>query len=102
MRTFLTNGCLENDNNAAERAIKPFVIGRKNWMFSKTSKGASSSTLLYSIIETAKANGLAAEKYLVYLFEVLSSSEIKERGILEKCMPWSENIPDQLRVKSTK
>ncbi|NRZ28026.1 transposase [Clostridium beijerinckii] len=102
MRTFLTNGCLEIDNNAAERAIKPFVIGRKNWMFSKTSKGASSSALLYSIIETAKANGLATEKYLVYLFEVLASSEIKERDILEKCMPWSENIPDQLRVKTTK
>jgi len=102
MRTFLTNGCLEIDNNAAERAIKPFVIGRKNWMFSKTSKGASSSALLYSIIETAKANGLATEKYLVYLFEVLASSEIKERDMLEKCMPWSENIPDQLRVKTTK
>ena len=102
MRTFLTNGCLEIDNNAAERAIKPFVIGRKNWMFSKTSKGASSSALLYSIIETAKANGLAAEKYLVYLFEVLASSEIKERDRLEKCMPWSENIPDQLRIKTTK
>ncbi|WP_431603355.1 IS66 family transposase [Clostridium beijerinckii] len=102
MRTFLTNGCLEIDNNAAERAIKPFVIGRKNWMFSKTSKGASSSALLYSIIETAKANGLVTEKYLVYLFEVLASSEIKERDILEKCMPWSENIPDQLRVKTAK
>ncbi len=71
-------------------------------MFSKTSKGASSSALLYSIIETAKANGLAAEKYLVYLFEVLASSEIKERDILEKCMPWSENNPDQLCAKTTK
>ncbi|NSB12645.1 hypothetical protein BCD95_000904 [Clostridium beijerinckii] len=98
MRTFLTNGCLEIDNNAAERAIKPFVIGRKNWMFSKTSKGASSSALLYSIIEMAKAT----EKYLVYLFKVLASSEIKERDILEKCIPWSENIPGQLHVKTTK
>ena len=67
-----------------------------------TSKGASSSALLYSIIETAKANGLAVEKYLVYLFEVLASSEIKERDVLAKCMPWAENIPDQLRVKTTK
>lgn len=71
-------------------------------MFSKTSKGVSSSALLYSIIETAKYNGLATEKYLVYLFEVLASSEIKERNILEKCMPWSENILDQRRVKTTK
>lgn len=78
MRTFLTNGCLEIDNNAAERAVKPFIIGRKNWMFSKTSKGAESSALLYSIIETAKANGLAAEKYLVYLFEVLANRKLKK------------------------
>ncbi|OOM06320.1 IS66 family transposase [Clostridium saccharobutylicum] len=102
MRTFLTNGCLEIDNNPAERAIKPFVIGRKNWMFSKTTKGAKSSALLYSVIETAKANGLAVEKYLVYLFETLANSEIKERDILEKCMPWSENIPDELRLRTTK
>jgi transposase len=102
MRTFLTNGCLEIDNNAGERAIKPFVIGRKNRMFSKTSKGASSSALLYSIIETAKANGLAAEKYLVYLFKVLANSEAKERDMLRKCVPWSKNIPDQLRIKTTK
>ena len=48
-------------------------------MFSKTAKGAVSSALLYSVIETAKANGLAAEKYLAYLFEMLANSEIKER-----------------------
>ncbi|MFL0163850.1 transposase domain-containing protein [Candidatus Clostridium helianthi] len=71
-------------------------------MFSKTAKGAKSSALLYSIVETAKANGLAAEKYLVYLFEALANSEIKEMDLLEKCMLWSENIPDQLHVKTTK
>lgn len=102
MKTFLTNGCLEIDNNSAERAIKPFVIGRKNWMFSKTIKGAKSSALLYSIIETAKANGLAAEKYLVYLFEILANSDVKESDILEKCMPWSEDIPDKLHIRTTK
>ncbi|WP_334311820.1 transposase domain-containing protein [Clostridium beijerinckii] len=52
------------------------------------------------MIETAKANGLAAEKYLVYLFEVLASSEIKEIDMLKKCIPWSENILDQLHVKT--
>lgn len=102
MRTFLTNGCLEIDNNSAERAIKPFVIGRRNWMFSKTAKGAKSSALLYSIVETTKANGLAVEKYLVYLFEMLANAEFKERDILEKCMPWAENIPDELHIKITK
>ena len=71
-------------------------------MFSKTSKGAESSALLYSVIETAKANGLASEKYLVYLFEMLANSEIKEKDMLERYMPWPENIPDELRVKTTK
>lgn len=71
-------------------------------MFSKTAKGAESSALFYSVIETAKANGLATEKYLVYLFEMLANSEIKEKDILEKCMPWSENIIDGLHVKTSK
>ncbi|MEG0222096.1 MAG: IS66 family transposase, partial [Clostridia bacterium] len=65
MKTFLTDGSLEIDNNGAERAIKPFVIGRKNWLFSSSSKGAKASASIYSIIETAKANGLIVEKYLV-------------------------------------
>ncbi|MBY6897029.1 transposase [Clostridium botulinum] len=56
------------DNNASERAIKPFVMRGKNWLFSNTPKGANASTLIYSIIETSKANGLIIEKYLyIYL-----------------------------------
>ncbi|MVX67144.1 hypothetical protein GKZ28_26190 [Clostridium chromiireducens] len=56
-------------------------------MFSKTAKGAESRALLYSVIETAKANGLASKKYLIYLFEMLANSEINERDMLEGCMP---------------
>ena len=63
MKAFFTDGILEIDNNAAERAVKLFVIGRKNWLFSNTSKGAKSSAIIYSIIETAKANSLVVEKY---------------------------------------
>ncbi|MGJ9384719.1 IS66 family transposase [Salipaludibacillus sp. CF4.18] len=54
--TFLEDGQLEIDNNRSERSIKPFVIGRKNWLFSATSKGARSSALIYSVMETAKEN----------------------------------------------
>ena len=53
MNYVLEDGELEIDNNSAERAIKPFVIGRKNWLFSNTAKGANSSAIIYSIIETA-------------------------------------------------
>lgn len=79
-RTFLTDGPLEIDNNASERAIKAFVIDRKNWILQNTSKGASSSATIYNIIETAKANDLAVEKYLVYLMDVLSNLEDKDKN----------------------
>ena len=75
MNTFLTNGCLEIDNNPAECAFKGFVIGQK-LAFLKYDKGARASAIIYSIIDTAKANGLAVERYLIYLFNILSLSLI--------------------------
>lgn len=56
------------DNNLAERAVKPFVIGRKNWLFSTSVKGADTSAKIYSILNTALLNGLNAEEYLVKVF----------------------------------
>ena len=99
MKAFFTDGSLEIDNNAAERAVKLFVIGRKNWLFSNTPKGARSSAILYSIVETAKANGLAVEKYLIYLFDVLSKTENRDLEFLEEYMPWSADLPDYLYSK---
>jgi hypothetical protein len=66
---YLENGGLIIDNNRAERAVKPFVIGRKNWLFSNTANGASASAMLYSIIETAKANGLIPFVYIAHCLE---------------------------------
>lgn len=68
---FLEDGRLEIDNNCAERSIKPFVIGRKNWLFSNTAKGAKSSAIIYSVVETAEENGLEPFQYLSYQFEEL-------------------------------
>lgn len=101
-RIFVTDGSLEIDNNASERAIKSFVIGRKNWMLQNTSKGANSSATIYSIIETAKANGLAVEKYLLYLMDVLSNLEDKDKNKdnLMKCMPWSTNLPKDVFLQN--
>ena len=72
------------DNNAAENAIRPFVVGRKNWLFAGTQEGAEASACLYSLIETAKANNLDPYKYLRYLFEQLpfASSEDDYRALL--------------------
>ena len=68
---YVENGDLNIDNNRAERAIKPFVIGRKNWLFSNSASGANASAVLYSVIETAKANGLTPFNYLIHLLEEL-------------------------------
>ena len=66
--TFLENGDVPIDNNRAENAIRPFAVGRRNRLFSNTANGAKASVALYSIISTAQANGLDAEKYLTELF----------------------------------
>ena len=66
--TFLEDGDVPIDNNRAENAIRPFTVGRKNWLFNNTARGAKCSALLYSIISTAQANGLDVEKYLTDLF----------------------------------
>ena len=66
--TFLEDGNVPIDNNRAENAIRPFAVGRKNWLFNNTEHGAKCSAILYSIISTAQANGLDAEKYLTELF----------------------------------
>ena len=69
LQGYLLDGRLEIDNNRAERAIKPFVIGRKNWLFSNTPRGARISAILYSLVETAKENGLKPFEYITYLLE---------------------------------
>lgn len=68
---FLDNPAIPLDNNPVENSIRPFVIGRNNWMFSDRVKGARASAGIYSLIETAKANGLEPYCYLKYLFERL-------------------------------
>ena len=100
MDKILEDGSLEIDNNAAERAIKPFVIGRKNWLFSNTSRGAKASATLYSIIETAKANNLVAERYLKYLFDKLTGIDDISTIEIENLMPWSLDLPKDIKNPS--
>jgi len=85
LTTFLEDGHLELDNNLAENAIRPFVIGRKNWLFSGSPRGAEASATLYSLIETAKANGLEPWAYLNYLFERLPAA--KTPAAVEALLP---------------
>ena len=69
------------DNNRAENAIRPFAVGRKNWLFSNTANGAKCSAAMYSIVATAQANGLDAERYLTELFS-------KSEGTI--ILPWED------------
>jgi transposase len=95
---FLQDGRLELDNNRSERSIKPFVIGRKNWLFANTPSGARASATIYSLVETAKENGLNPFDYLTHLFEELP----KLRGVadpdLNALLPWSPTLPETCRV----
>ncbi|MGO4893133.1 IS66 family transposase [Flavobacterium sp. W21_SRS_FM6] len=85
---YTLDGRLSIDNNRAERAIKPFVMGRKAWMFSQTAKGAQSSAVLYSIVESAKANGLTPYDYITHLLAQFSQPEPD----IEKLLPWNVNL----------
>lgn len=86
LERYLLDGRLEISNNRAERSIKPFVIGRKNFLFANTPRGAKASAVIYSIIETAKENGLNPYDYLKFLFETMPNTA---PGQLDLLMPWS-------------
>lgn len=84
---YLEDGRLHIDNNRAENAVRPFVVGRKNWLFSGTPEGAEASALLYSLIETAKANKLEPYSYLRFIFEKLPTAETLQD--YEALLPWN-------------
>ncbi len=87
---YVEDGNLNIDNNRAESAVKPFVIGRKNWLFAKTSNGAASSAILYSLVETAKANGLMPFDYLHHILKVLPTHSGNED--LGALLPWNISL----------
>ena len=92
--TFLDDPKLELSNNAAERAVKPFVISRKNFLFCNTPNGANSSAVIFSIIETAKENGVKPFEYLEFLFE-----NIRLGNDVTELVPWSEKVPENIKMK---
>ena len=91
-------GKIPLDNSSAERAIRPFAVHRKNWLFADTVAGAKANAVWYSIIESAKVNNLNIYKYINYLLEELreQEGEQKEENI-EKYLPWSDELPKEIR-----
>lgn len=95
---FLNNPDVEMTNNLAERTVKPYVINRKNFLFSDTEKGAEASAAVMSIIETAKRNGLDVYGYLLYLMTVLPEwGDVPTEEQIKSVMPWSMALPAYCR-----
>ena len=100
MENYLLDGRCSISNNVAENSIRPFTVGRKNWLFSDTPKGAEASAAVYSIVETAKANNLNIYTYLNYLLLYMPDMEYRRYPeILDDMMPWSELVQKECSKK---
>lgn len=98
LRRFLDDGEIPIDNNAAEQSIRSFCIGKKNWAMCDTINGAKSSAIIYSLVETAKANKLRLYEYFNYLLtEIPEHMDDKNNDFCEKLLPWSAELPAECR-----
>lgn len=98
LRVFLEDGDVPMDNNASERAIRGFCIGKKNWQVIDTINGAKTSAVIYSIAETAKANNLKPYEYFKHLLTMIPEHmEDTDRSLLEELLPWSPALPESIR-----
>ena len=96
LRVFLDNGNVPMDNNRAEQAIRPLTLGRKNWVNIYSKNGASASAVLYSIIETTRANNLRTINHLEYLLtELVNHQDDTSRDFIADLLPWSKSVQDK-------
>ena len=101
LRRYLVDGHLSIDNNSAERAIKNFAVGRRNWLFARSIRGADASAIVYSITETALLNGLKPYAYLTYVLDQLRQmGPFPKPEELDRLLPWSDDLPDGFRTKN--
>ena len=97
--TFLTHGEIEVSNNQVENAIRPIVVGRKNWLFCDTQAGAKATAVIFSVLETAKANEVNPEAYLIHLLNVLPQRFSKDpNAAIDDLMPWTEEIKNKFKA----
>ena len=93
LRTFLTDGDVPMDNNYAEQAIRPFTIGRKNFVLIESSNGARASAMIYSLVETAKANMINTFEYFnLLLTEIPQHMDDKDLRFIDDLLPWSPRV----------
>ena len=94
MKNYLKDGACSLSNNLSENAIRPLVVGRKNWLFCDSQDGATASAIIFSLIETAKANDIEPYKYINYLLDSRPSVDMSDDE-LAQFAPWSENCKKQ-------
>ena len=98
LENYLLDGRLDISNNAAENTIRPFTVDRKNWLFADIQVGADASATVYSLIETAKANGLNTYKYIEYVLKTMPDMEFHAHpDLLDQLMPWAETVQEKCR-----
>ena len=98
LKVFLDDGSVPIDNSACERAIRPFCVGRNNWHICDSIHGAKASAVVYSLVETAKANRLKPYEYLKHLLtEIPKHMDDSDTGFLDDLLPWSDALPDICR-----
>ncbi len=101
LEVYLEDGRCSFHNNLSENAIRPFTIGRKNWLFSDTQGGAESSAVMYSIVETAKANDVNLYHYLTFLLERLPLLDGSDEAFESVC-PWNESVKAEIQNRINK
>ena len=97
LMNYLKDGACSLSNNLSENSIRPIVLGRKNWLFSDTQDGAWSSAVIFSLIETAKANEVDPHKYLTYLLGKRPNADMSDDE-LEQLTPWSKEVQSRCKI----
>ena len=100
LTTYLEDGRCSFSNNLSENAIRPFTVGRKNWLFCDTPNGAQASAIVYTMVEMAKVNGVNVYHYLTYLLEKLPNDRMSDEE-LELLAPWNENVKAEIKRRAS-
>ena len=99
LQTFLEDGRLPISNNLCEANIKPYATARRAWLFADTPKGATANAVLYTLVESAKANALDVYEYLKYLLDEMPNRDFNNQPeILDQFLPWSTELPEECRL----
>ena len=91
MKTYLEDSHCELSNNLSENSIRPVTVWRRNWLFCDTTDGANASMAVYSLLETARSNGLNPYKYMEYILEARPTEQMTDKE-LDALSPWNGNV----------